>query len=134
MDSKDELSGQDRDESSTHQSQSEEHNNYIQEVFDREREELMDRLRQEQEQRTPSQAGGPEDMEGYWFASEVLSPAAYHFFDLLLGDQGDRDLLPIYAKRRGLDLDSSLDELRCWDLLDESGEKNYRIKLTELKE
>ena len=131
MGSKEELSGQGGKESLSHQQQSEQQDNPFQKIFKQSREELVERLNREQEAWAPPAAIGPEDMEGFYFHWEVLSPKAIHIFNLILNQQRDRDLLLAYAQKRGIDLKSVFQELRNWDYLDESDEEMYRIKFKE---
>jgi hypothetical protein len=61
----------------------------------------------------------------YW---EVFSEEGQQLYEILLGEQGDRNLLSQYAEKIGLDLNAALDELRRLGVLDESYPEEYKLK------
>jgi hypothetical protein len=58
---------------------------------------------------------------------ENLSANGQWLYELLIGEQGDTELLTLYALEEGKDLDAALTELRQHGLIDESNSSIIRI-------
>jgi hypothetical protein len=72
------------------------------------------------------------DKEGFHWREE-RSENGQKLYKLLIGKQGDIDLLPTQAAEDGFDLQAALDECRGYGLLDESIPGLVRLIRREIK-
>lgn len=56
-----------------------------------------------------------------------LSETGQWLYELLVGEAGDTDLLPILAVEEEIDLNAALNELRSWGILDERDPARIRL-------